>query len=97
MVETVHEAFLVEGVRLAVTKECVARVGGPGSHEGNGGARVAFHAQRIMLHIMYEVPSREDIAEVTINRAVVEGKKASLIRKKQDKTRPNGLRPKLRT
>ena len=28
-----------------------------------------------MLDIMYDVPSREDIAEVTINRAVVEGKK----------------------
>jgi ATP-dependent Clp protease ATP-binding subunit ClpX len=39
-----------------------------------------------MLEIMYEIPSREDIAEVTINRAVVEGKKPPLIRiKKQDK------------
>ena len=34
---------------------------------------------------MYEIPSREDIADVTINRAVVEGKKAPIIRKKQDK------------
>ena len=41
--------------------------------------------ERIMLDIMYEVPSREDVAEVTINRAVVEGKKLPLIRKKQDK------------
>jgi ATP-dependent Clp protease ATP-binding subunit ClpX len=41
--------------------------------------------ERIMLDIMYDVPSREDIAEVTINRAVVEGKKLPLIRKKQDK------------
>ena len=38
-----------------------------------------------MLNLMYEIPSREDIADVTINRAVVEGKKAPLIRKKQDK------------
>ena len=41
--------------------------------------------ERIMLDIMYDVPSREDIAEVTINRAVVEGKKLPLVRKKQDK------------
>ena len=27
-----------------------------------------------MLDLMYEVPSRDDIADVTINRAVVEGK-----------------------
>jgi ATP-dependent Clp protease ATP-binding subunit ClpX len=34
---------------------------------------------------MYEVPSREDIADVTINRGVVEGKKKPVIRLKQDK------------
>jgi ATP-dependent Clp protease ATP-binding subunit ClpX len=34
---------------------------------------------------MYELPSREDISEVTINRAVIEGTRSPLIRKKQDK------------
>jgi ATP-dependent Clp protease ATP-binding subunit ClpX len=42
--------------------------------------------ERIMLDIMFEAPSREDIAEVTVNRAVVEGKRSPLIRRKQDKT-----------
>jgi len=35
--------------------------------------------------VMYEIPSRDDVADVTVNRAVVEGKKAPQIRKKQDK------------
>jgi len=34
---------------------------------------------------MYDIPSRDDIADVTINRAVVEGKREPLIRKHQDK------------
>jgi ATP-dependent Clp protease ATP-binding subunit ClpX len=38
-----------------------------------------------MRDVMYDVPSREDIAGVTVNRAVVEGKKTPLIRRKQDK------------
>jgi ATP-dependent Clp protease ATP-binding subunit ClpX len=38
-----------------------------------------------MLDLMYELPSREDIAEVIINRAVVEGKKQPLIRRREDK------------
>ena len=38
-----------------------------------------------MLDVMYDIPSREDVADVTINRAVVEGKKQPLIRRKQDK------------
>ena len=33
---------------------------------------------------MYELPSRDDVADVTVNRAVVEGKKAPVIRRKQD-------------
>ncbi len=27
-----------------------------------------------MLEVMYDIPSREDIADVTLNRAVIEGK-----------------------
>jgi len=38
-----------------------------------------------MLDLMYEIPSRDDIAEVTINRGVVEGQREPLIRKKQSK------------
>ncbi len=38
-----------------------------------------------MLDLMYDLPSREDILEVTINRAVIDGKKSPLIRRKQDK------------
>ena len=45
--------------------------------KGTGARALRSMLERIMLDIMYEVPSREDIAEVTINRAVVEGKKAA--------------------
>ncbi len=38
-----------------------------------------------MLEVMYDIPSREDIANVTLNRAVIEGKRPPIIRKKQDK------------
>ena len=34
---------------------------------------------------MYELPSNKDIKKVTINRAVVEGKKTPVIRKKAKK------------
>jgi ATP-dependent Clp protease ATP-binding subunit ClpX len=32
---------------------------------------------------MYEVPGRDDIVSVTINRSVVEGKKPPILRKKR--------------
>jgi ATP-dependent Clp protease ATP-binding subunit ClpX len=53
---------------------------------GTGAHALRSILERTMLDIMYDLPSREDIAEVTINRAVVEGQKLPLIRKKQDKT-----------
>jgi ATP-dependent Clp protease ATP-binding subunit ClpX len=39
--------------------------------------------ERIMLDIMYDLPSREDIAVVTINRACVVGDKPPMIRKSE--------------
>jgi len=40
-----------------------------------------------MLDIMYDVPSREDIAEVTINRAVVEERSFRSFARSRIKTR----------
>ncbi len=39
----------------------------------------------MMLDLMFEIPSRDDVAEVIFNRAVVEGKKLPVIRKKETK------------
>jgi ATP-dependent Clp protease ATP-binding subunit ClpX len=36
-----------------------------------------------MLDVMFDVPGRTDIASVTINRAVVEGEKPALLKKRK--------------
>ena len=53
--------------------------------KGTGARALRSMLEKIMLDVMYDIPSREDIADVTINRAVVEGKRTPIIRKKQDK------------
>jgi len=85
MVKQYTKLFSMEGVRLAVTKDALRALAAQAVTKGTGARALRSLLERIMLDIMYEVPSREDIAEVTINRAVVEGKKLPLIRKKQDK------------
>jgi ATP-dependent Clp protease ATP-binding subunit ClpX len=72
-------------VSLNVTKDALRALAEIAAKKGTGARALRSILERIMLDIMYDVPSREDIAEVTINRAVVEGKKLPLIRKKQDK------------
>jgi ATP-dependent Clp protease ATP-binding subunit ClpX len=36
----------------------------------------------MMLDLMYEIPSRDDIEEVIINQAVAEGQKAPILKRK---------------
>jgi ATP-dependent Clp protease ATP-binding subunit ClpX len=85
MVKQYTKLFSMEGVRLTVTKDALKALAAQAVTKGTGARALRSMLERIMLDIMYDVPSREDIAEVTINRAVVEGKKVPLIRKKQDK------------
>src|SRR5246500_1851666 len=85
MIKQYTKLFSMEGVRLSVTKDALRALAAQSVTKGTGARALRSMLERIMLDIMYDVPSREDIAEVTINRAVVEGKKLPLVRKKQDK------------
>jgi ATP-dependent Clp protease ATP-binding subunit ClpX len=85
MIKQYTKLFAMEGVRLSVTKDALKALAAQAVTKGTGARALRSMLERIMLEVMYDVPSREDIAEVTINRAVVEGKKLPLIRKKQDK------------
>lgn len=77
--------FSMENVGLSFTKDALRGLAQEALKKGTGARALRSILEKIMLDIMYDLPSREDIAEVTINRAVVEGKKLPLIRRKQDK------------
>jgi ATP-dependent Clp protease ATP-binding subunit ClpX len=85
MVKQFTKLLSLEGVNLNVTKDALRALAAQAATKGTGARALRSMLERIMLDLMYEVPSREDIADVTINRAVVEGKKPPLIRRKQDK------------
>ena len=85
MIKQYTKLFSMENVRLKVTNGALKALAAQAVTKGTGARALRSMLERIMLEIMYEVPSREDIAEVTISRAVVEGKKPPLISKKQDK------------
>jgi ATP-dependent Clp protease ATP-binding subunit ClpX len=85
MIKQFTKLLSMEGVNLTVTKDALRALAAQAATKGTGARALRSMLERIMLDIMYEVPSREDIADVTINRAVVEGKKKPVIRLKQDK------------
>jgi len=85
MVKQFVKLMAMEGVGLTLTKDALKALAAQAVTKGTGARALRSMLERIMLDLMYELPSRDDVADVTINRAVVEGKKAPLIRKKQDK------------
>ena len=85
MIKQFTKLLALEGVNLNVTKDALRALAEQAVTKGTGARALRSMLERIMLDLMYEIPSREDISDVTINRAVVEGKKPPLIRKKQDK------------
>ena len=85
MIKQFTKLLAMEGVSLNVTKDALRALAVEAVKKGTGARALRSLLERIMLDIMYDVPSRDDIADVTVNRAVVEGKKSPLIRRKQDK------------
>jgi ATP-dependent Clp protease ATP-binding subunit ClpX len=84
MVKQYGKLFGMEGVNLTITRDALRALAAQAVKKGTGARALRSLLERIMLDVMYDLPSRDDIADVTINRAVVEGRKAPLIRKKQD-------------
>ncbi len=85
MIKQYSKLFAMEGVHLNFTKDALQALAEAALKKGTGARALRSLLEKLMLDLMYEIPSRDDIAEVTINRGVVDGKREPLIRKKQSK------------
>ena len=85
MVKQYVKLLAMEDVNFKITPDALRALAAIAVEKGTGARALRSMFEKIMLDIMYDVPSREDIADVTVNRAVVEGKRQPLIRKHQDK------------
>ena len=84
MIKQYSKLLGMEGAGLTVTRDALRALAAQAVKKGTGARALRSLLERLMLDIMYDLPSRDDIADVTINRAVVEGRRGPLIRKKQD-------------
>jgi ATP-dependent Clp protease ATP-binding subunit ClpX len=85
MVKQYAKLMAMDGVGLTITKDALRALAAEAVRKGTGARALRALLERIMLDVMFDSPGRDDIAEVTINRAVVEGKRSPLVRKRQDK------------
>jgi ATP-dependent Clp protease ATP-binding subunit ClpX len=75
----------MEGVQLAFTDDALRELAGQAIKKGTGARALRGLLERLMLDMMYEVPSSGDIVGIEINRAVVRGECKPLVRRKTDK------------
>jgi ATP-dependent Clp protease ATP-binding subunit ClpX len=82
MTKQFAKLFAMEGAELKFTNDALRALARAAIRKGTGARALRSLLEKLMLHIMYELPDREDVAGVTINRAAVEGKRPALIRRK---------------
>ena len=89
LIKQYSKLFAMDGVKLRITRDGVRAVAEKAVELKTGARALRSIMEGITLDVMYDVPSREDIIEVVIDRSVVEGRKKAQIKKarpsKQDK------------
>jgi ATP-dependent Clp protease ATP-binding subunit ClpX len=85
MVKQYTKLLGMDGIGLNITKDALRALAAEAIRKGTGARALRSMIERIMLDVMFDCPSRDDISEVTLNRAVIEGKKAPILRRKQEK------------
>jgi len=85
LIKQFTKLLAMDDISLTVTKDALVALAESALKKGTGARALRSLLEKIMLDVMYEAPDREDFAGVTLNRAVVEGRKSALIRRRQEK------------
>ncbi|CAN5725975.1 ATP-dependent Clp protease ATP-binding subunit ClpX [soil metagenome] len=75
----------MDNVDLQINKEALIALAREALKRGTGARGLRSIMERIMLDIMYDIPSRRDVRSVTLTEAVVKGDRPPLVRKRVDK------------
>ena len=83
LVKQYSKLLALSNVRLNITKGGLEAMAEEAVERGTGARALRSIFERIMLDVLYEVPSRNDIEMVTLNREVIEGKKSPTLKKRR--------------
>jgi ATP-dependent Clp protease ATP-binding subunit ClpX len=85
LIKQFTKLLAMDDISLTVTKDALNALAKAAVKKGTGARALRSLLEKIMLDVMYEAPDRDDLAGVTLNRAVVEGRRSALVRRRQDK------------
>jgi ATP-dependent Clp protease ATP-binding subunit ClpX len=81
MVKQYSKLFAMDGVQLRFTRDAIVAIAKRAIELKTGARALRAILEKIMLEVMYDLPARDDIAEVIIDQAVVEGRKKPQLKK----------------
>ncbi|MEY4938677.1 MAG: hypothetical protein RIQ93_412 [Verrucomicrobiota bacterium] len=81
MVKQYAKLFAMDGVRLKLTSDAVRAIAAKAIELKTGARALRSIMENLMLEVMYELPQRDDVAEVVIDSAVVAGRRKPTLRR----------------
>ncbi|MFS3127875.1 ATP-dependent Clp protease ATP-binding subunit ClpX [Nocardioides sp. Bht2] len=72
LVKQYQKLFEIDGVELEFTDEAIVAIADRAMERGTGARGLRAIIEEVLLHVMYDVPSRGDIAKVVVTRETVE-------------------------
>ena len=81
MVKQYSKLFAMDGVQLRFTRDAIVAIAKRAIELKTGARALRAILEKIMLEVMYDLPQRDDIVEVVIDQAVVEGRKKPTLKK----------------
>ncbi|MDP3966935.1 MAG: ATP-dependent Clp protease ATP-binding subunit ClpX, partial [Nocardioides sp.] len=71
LVKQYQRLFEIDGVELEFTHDAIAAVATRAMERGTGARGLRAIIEEVLLNVMYDVPSREDVAKVIVTGEVV--------------------------
>jgi ATP-dependent Clp protease ATP-binding subunit ClpX len=81
MVKQYSKLFAMDGVRLRFTADAIKAIAVKAIELKTGARALRSIMETIMLEVMYDLPQRDDVAEVIVDAAVVAGKRRPTLKK----------------
>ncbi len=85
LIKQYAKLLAMDQVKLSFTKDALRLLAQEAIRKGTGARGLRAALEKIMLEIMYDLPSRTDLEEVIISRPVVEGKRLPILRRRQER------------
>jgi ATP-dependent Clp protease ATP-binding subunit ClpX len=75
----------LEDVELEFSDDALRELASQAIKKGTGARALRSLIEKLMLDVMYEIPSRDDVAAIKITAAAVRGETKPMLRRKSDK------------